>query len=122
MLFLKSFPGTTKKIVDKLSKKKAKTDKSGKVLTDQFGNIKYASSIAQRMGFWGLPVKYGVGRTITDTDKPTFTEGFGFLPPVDEAELNKLSNRKKAVEEILKKTNTWRRRHSINWWFNISWW
>ena len=100
----KVFPGTTKKIVDKLSKSKAKTDKSGKVLTDQFGNIKYASSIAQKMGFWGLPVKYGIGRSITaDTDKPTFAEGFGFLPPVDEAELNKLSNRKKAVEILKRK-------------------
>ena len=100
----KAFPGTTKKVVDKLSKAKAKTDKSGKVVTDQFGNIKYASSIAQKMGFWGLPVKYGIGRSITaDTDKPTFTEGFGFLPTVDEANLKNLSNSKKAVEILKRK-------------------
>ena len=119
----KVFPGTTKKIVDKISKKKAKTDKSGKVLTDQFGNIKYASSIAQKMGFWGLPVKYGIGRSITaDTDKPTFAEGFGFLPPVDEAELSKLSNRKKAVEILKRKLIHGGEGYSINWWFNISCW
>jgi len=99
----KAFPGTTK-IVDKLSKAKAKKDKSGKVVTDQFGNIKYASSIAQKMGFWGLPVKYGIGRSVTaDTDKPTFTEGFGFLPPVNEENLKNLSNKDKAKEILLRK-------------------
>ena len=100
----KAAPGTTKKIVERLSKKKAKVDKSGKTLTDQFGNIKYASSIAQKMGFWGLPVKYGVGRTITaDEEKPTFTEGFGFMPPIDKEKFDKLSNSKKAAEILKRK-------------------
>ena len=97
-------PGTTKKIVERLAKKKPKVDKSGKTLTDQFGNIKYASSIAQKMGFWGLPVKYGIGRSITaDEEKPTFTEGFGFMPPIDKEKFDKLSNSKKAAEILKRK-------------------
>ncbi len=100
----KAAPGTTKKIVERLSKKKAKVDKSGKTVTDQFGNIKYASSIAQKMGFWGLPVKYGIGRTVTaDEEKPTFTEGFGFMPPIDKEKFNKLSNSQKAAEILKRK-------------------
>jgi hypothetical protein len=100
----KAAPGTTKKIVERLAKKKPKVDKSGKTLTDQFGNIKYASSIAQKMGFWGLPVKYGIGRTITaDEEKPTFTEGFGFMPPIDKEKFDKLSNSKKAAEILKRK-------------------
>jgi len=100
----KAAPGTTKKIVERLAKKKPKVDKSGKTVTDQFGNIKYASSIAQKMGFWGLPVKYGIGRTITaDEEKPTFTEGFGFMPPIDKEKFDKLSNSQKAAEILKRK-------------------
>ena len=100
----KAMPGTTKKIVERLAKKKPKVDKSGKTLADQFGNIKYASSIAQKMGFWGLPVKYGIGRSITaDEEKPTFTEGFGFMPPIDKEKFDKLSNSKKAAEILKRK-------------------
>ena len=100
----KAAPGTTKKIVEKLANKKPRVDKSGKTLTDQFGNIKYASSIAQKMGFWGLPVKYGIGRSITaDEEKPTFTEGFGFMPPIDKEKFDKLSNSKKAAEILKRK-------------------
>jgi hypothetical protein len=100
----KAMPGTTKKVVERLAKKKPKVDKSGKTLTDQFGNIKYASSIAQKMGFWGLPVKYGIGRSITaDEEKPTFTEGFGFMPPIDKEKFDKLSNSKKAAEILKRK-------------------
>ena len=100
----KAMPGTTKKVVERLAKKKPKVDKSGKTLTDQFGNIKYASSIAQKMGFWGLPVKYGIGRTITgDEERPSFTEGFGFMPPIDKEKFDKLSNSKKAAEILKRK-------------------
>ena len=56
------------------------------------------------MGFWGLPVKYGIGRSITaDEEKPTFTEGFGFMPPIDKEKFDKLSNSKKAAEILSSK-------------------
>lgn len=72
----KAMPGQTKKIVEKLSKQKAKKGKDGKELTDQFGNVKFASSIAQKAGFWGLPVKYGIGRSITgEAKQTTYSEG-----------------------------------------------
>ena len=62
-------PGWVSQTTKELSKKKPKLDKYGKEIADEFGNIKYASSIAQRMGFWGLPVKYGIGSALTD-DRP----------------------------------------------------
>ena len=62
-----------KKITERIAKQAPKTTKAGKEIADSFGNIKYASSIAQKMGGWGLPVavKYGIGRTITSDEKET---------------------------------------------------
>ena len=47
-------PGMFKKITDYVTKGKPATTKAGKEIADSFGNIKYASSIAQKMGGWGL--------------------------------------------------------------------
>ena len=72
-------PGTIKKITEYVSKGKPLKTKAGKEIADSFGNIKYASSIAQKAGGWGLPVavKYGIGRAITSDEKETtFSEGF----------------------------------------------
>ena len=54
----KAAPGQTKQLVEKLSKTKAKKDKWGRVIEDPYGNIVQTSSIAKRLGFWTLPVKY----------------------------------------------------------------
>jgi len=59
-------PGWFKETTKQLSKKKPRLDKAGKEIADEFGNVKFASSIAQKMGFWGLPVKYGIGQALTD--------------------------------------------------------
>ena len=48
--FKKVAPGTFKKIADRIKTQKPKTDKAGKEVADSFGNIKYASSIAQKAG------------------------------------------------------------------------
>ena len=37
------------------------------------------------------------------TEKPTFAEGFGFMPPIDKEKFDKLSNSKKAVEILKRK-------------------
>jgi len=105
----KAMPGQTKKIVEKLSKQKAKKGKDGKELTDQFGNVKFASSIAQKAGFWGLPVKYGIGRSITgEAKQTTYSEGLSeiaknygltsepLIPKLDKETYDKMTNREKA--------------------------
>ena len=66
------------KITERLGKQQTfKLDKAGKEIADSFGNIKYASSIAQKSGGWGLPVAayYGVGRAITDDEEHTTFAG-----------------------------------------------
>ena len=91
-------PGQTKQLVDKLSKTKAKKDKWGRVIEDPYGNIVQTSSIAKRLGFWTLPVKYGLGRTVTsDPDQTSFGEGFGL---VTRADTSKMTNREKAVHDL----------------------
>jgi len=68
-------PGKIKSLTNYLTKQAPATTKAGKEIADSFGNIKYASSIAQKMRFWGLPVKYGIGHAITGEDKAaTITE------------------------------------------------
>ena len=100
-------PGTTKKLVEWYSKQgKAKVDKTGKKLTDQFGNIHFASSIAQKSGAWGLPVaiKYGIGRNVTsDEQASSFSEGFGFIPPIDRTKWDKMTSKERAVEGLKRK-------------------
>ena len=99
-------PGTFKKVTDYVTKGAPATTKAGKEIADSFGNIKYASSIAQKMGGWGLPVavKYGIGRTITSEEKDTtFAEGFGFMPPLDREQWNKMTSKERAVESLKRK-------------------
>ena len=104
-------PGQVKKITDWYTRKKPKTDKAGKELADSYGNIKYASSIAQRAGGWGLPiaVKYGIGRTITSETDPdakgstTFSEGFGWMPTITKEQYESMTGREKAVYSLKKK-------------------
>ena len=85
--------------------------KKGKIQADSFGNIKYASSIAQKAGGWGLPVavKYGLGRTITSETDPTakgsttFSEGFGFMPTLTKEQYEKMTSKDKAIYSFKKK-------------------
>ena len=97
-------PGKVKKITDYVTKQKPLKTKAGKEIADSFGNIKYASSIAQKLGFWSLPVKYGLGRAITsDEEKTTFAEGFGLIPPIDREQWNKMTKKEQAVEGLKRK-------------------
>ena len=104
-------PGQVKKITDYVTKGKPLKTKAGKEIADSFGNIKYASSIAQKMGGWGLPiaVKYGLGRTITsetDPTKPastTFSEGFGWMPTLTREQYEKMTSKDKAIYSLKKK-------------------
>jgi len=108
--FKKVAPGTFKKIADRIKTQKPQTIK-GKEVADQFGNIKYASSIAQKAGGWGLPVavKYGLGRTITSETDPTakgsttFSEGFGFMPTITREQYEKMTSKDKAIYSLKKK-------------------
>ena len=54
---------STRKILDRFDK----TLKKGKVVKDKSGNIKLRSSIAQKLGYWGVggAVAYGVGEAVT---------------------------------------------------------
>ena len=112
----KAFPGQTKKIVEKISKQKAKKGKDGKELTDKFGNVQFASSIAQKAGFWGLPVKYGLGRAITsDEEQTTYGEGLSeiaknynltnepLIPKLDKEIYEKMTGREKAIYKLKRK-------------------
>ena len=104
-------PGTVKKVTDYVTKGKPLKTKAGKEIADSFGNIKYASSIAQKAGGWGLPVavKYGLGRTITsetDPTKPgstTFSEGFGWMPTLTSEQYEKMTGKEKAIYSLKKK-------------------
>ena len=97
-------PGTFKKIAERVTKQKPKVDKAGREIADNFGNIKYASSIAQKMGFWGLPVKYGIGRAITSDEKATtFTEGLGIMPTLTREDWNSMTSKERAVESLKRK-------------------
>ena len=91
-------PGQTKQLVDKLSKTKAKKDKWGRDIVDPYGNVVQTSSIAKRLGFWTLPVKYGLGRTVTsDPDQTSFGEGFGLMTRAD---TSKMTPKEKAVHDL----------------------
>jgi len=104
-------PGTVKKVTDYVTKGRPLKTKAGKEIADSFGNIKYASSIAQKAGGWGLPVavKYGLGRTITsetDPTKPgstTFSEGFGWMPTLTSEQYEKMTGKEKAIYSLKKK-------------------
>jgi hypothetical protein len=104
-------PGTAKKITDWYIKRLPAKTKAGKEIADSFGNIKYASSIAQKAGGWGLPiaVKYGLGRTLTSETVPgekhteTFAEGFGFMPTLTREQYEKMTGKEKAIYSLKKK-------------------
>ena len=96
-------PGTFKKITDWVTARAPKTTKGGKEIADSFGNIKYASSIAQKLGGWGLPVGiyYGVGRAATaDEERTTFIEGLGWMSPMDREKWDKMTKKERAVEGL----------------------
>ena len=89
--------------------------------------MQFASSIAQKAGFWGLPVKYGLGRAITsDEEQTTYGEGLSeiaknynltnepLIPKLDKEIYEKMTGREKAIYKIKKKINTWCRRNSFN--------
>ena len=98
--FKKVAPKTYQKITERIGKQKPLKDKAGKEIADSFGNIKYASSIAQKSGGWGLPVAayYGVGRAITDDEEhTTFAEGFGWMSPLDREKWKQMTKKEKAV-------------------------
>ena len=91
-------PGQTKKIVERLQKTKPKKDKWGRTIEDPYGNIVQTSSIAKRLGYWALPVKYGLGRTVTsDPEQTSYGEGFGW---VTRADTSKMTDGEKAVHDL----------------------
>ena len=96
--FKKVAPGQFKKLTDWATAKAPVKTKAGKEVADSFGNIKYASSIAQRFGYWGTAAKYGIGRSIADDEEhTTFVEGFGLVPPMDRKRWDKMTKRERAV-------------------------
>ena len=112
----KAAPGTFKKFSDwALAKVPAKT-KAGKEIADSYGNIKYVSSIAQKSADWGIPLalrsgwgapvaaKYGLGRMIAEDEQTlTFSEGFGWMSPMDRERWNKMTGKEKAIESLKRK-------------------
>ena len=91
-------PGQTKRIVEKLQKTKPKKDQWGRIIEDPYGNIIQTSSIAKRLGYWALPVKYGLGRTVTsDPEQTSFGEGFGWVTRED---TTNMTNREKATHDL----------------------
>ena len=91
-------PGTFRKITEGISKQKPLKTKAGKEIADSFGNIKYASSIAQRFGYWGTAAKYGIGRSVAEDEAPTtYAEGFGLMQPVDRETWNNMTKSERAV-------------------------
>jgi len=91
-------PGQTKRIVERLQKTKPKKDQWGRIIEDPFGNIVQTSSIAKKFGFWALPVKYGLGRTVTsDPEQTSFGEGFGWVTRED---TSKMTNKEKAAHDL----------------------
>jgi hypothetical protein len=108
--FKKIAPNYFKKIADRVTAKKPKLDRHGKEIADSFGNIHYVSSYAKNWGFWGLPVKYGIGHALTD-DTPkdmTATEAAAqaahmwgwtdtnLIPPKDKKFYEKMTKRERA--------------------------
>ena len=97
----KAAPGQTKRLVEKLSKTKAKKDKWGRVIEDPFGNVVQTASIAKRLGFWTLPVKYGLGRAVTsDPEQVAIGEPFKPFGLYTRADTSKMTNREKAVHDL----------------------
>ena len=86
-------PGQTKKLVDAATKTKT---------TVKAGDIHQVSSIAQKLGYWGVTggVKYGLGRALTADDKRDSARGHG-LWVLDAKETEGLSGKEKA-KAILK--------------------
>jgi len=96
--FKKVAPGQFKKLTDWATAKAPVKTKAGKEIADSFGNIKYASSIAQKFGYWGTAAKYGIGRSIVEDEEHTpFVEGFGLVPPMDRKRWDKMTKKERAV-------------------------
>ena len=96
--FKKVAPGKFKKLTEWATARAPAKTKAGKEIADSFGNIKYASSIAQRFGYWGTAAKYGLGRSIADDEEhTTFVEGFGLAPPIDRKTWDKMTKKERAV-------------------------
>ena len=109
-------PGMVKKITERITKQAPATTKAGKEIADSFGNIKYASSIAQKMGFWSVPIKWGIGKAITGEEKETtITEGLSeigaswgltetpLVPKKDKKFYDKMTKREQAVYLLKRK-------------------
>jgi len=100
-------PNYTRKVVEKLSKTKPILDKTGKPVLDKFGNVKNASTVAQKLGYWGIGMggAYGIGEAITGAspqDHTIFGDTFGI--EAMELETTKgLSGREKAVRTLKNK-------------------
>ncbi|MDP6527738.1 MAG: hypothetical protein QF858_02570, partial [Candidatus Pacebacteria bacterium] len=94
-------PGQTKQLVNKFSKTKAKKDKWGRVIEDPYGNIVQTSSIAKKLGFWTLPVKYGLGRAVTsDPEQVAIGEPFKPFGLYTRADTSKMTSSEKAVHDL----------------------
>jgi hypothetical protein len=62
------------------------------------GKIVQTSSIAKKLGFWALPVKYGLGRSVTsDPEQATLAENFGLVTRED---TSNMTNKEKAVHDF----------------------
>ena len=101
-------PNYTRKVVEKLSKQgKPILDKTGKPVLDKFGNVKNTSSVAQKLGYWGIGAgaAYGVGEALTGAsphDHTILGDTFGI--EAMELETTKgLSGREKALRTLKNK-------------------
>ena len=94
----KAAPNFTRNVVKRLQK--------GKLTKDSAGNIKLRSSIAQKLGYWGVggAVAYGIGEVVTggsEDDKTILGDAFGLSETLKMKNTEGLSGREKATE-ILK--------------------
>ena len=101
-IFGKVAPGTTKKILAKVKKKKPVLKNGNPVIVD---GIKQYSSVAQKLGYWGVAsaVGYGVGEFITrDPNRNTTITNSEFLNTAME-ETKELTGSAKAAATLRNK-------------------
>ena len=101
-IFGKVAPGTTKKILAKVKKKKPVIKKGNPVIVD---GLKQYSSIAQKLGYWGVAgaVGYGVGEFVTrDPNRNTTITNSKFLNTAME-ETKELTGSAKAAATLRNK-------------------